>query len=99
MIPLKTYIYAAVLATLITLWGLSLYFAYDYGKGQERTAVENEQSEARNKLAKALKEIEAIKATREVVTRERVRVIDTAPGDLWNQRITPPEALQAIKDG
>lgn len=97
--PLRTYAAIVAVAALFGLWIATGFFAYDYGKQTERSAVAKAVAADRKKVAQLSAQLEALRAKREAITAARVRVIERAPGEIWEQRISPPDALQALKDG
>ena len=64
----------AILAALSLFMG-SLWFAYDYGRDSERLAQAKIIEKHRQKEADLIEELETAKANREVITRDRLKII------------------------
>lgn len=84
---------------LLALGAVASWYAYDYGRQTERAAIEKEQNEQRQRTATLLEQLETAKAKTRVITQERIRVIEKAVGNCWDEQVTEPDDRSALIEG
>ena len=87
----------AILAALSLFMG-SLWFAYDYGRDSERLAQAKIIEKHRQKEADLIEELETAKANREVITRDRIRIVKETVDDCIARPIGEPLISSLFND-
>jgi len=95
---MKAYLYGVIIIAMLAAFAGTWFGGYRYGTLSTKDQVNRAFQENEKRVAKLLDELDKAKSEREVVYRDRVKIVKEAVGQCLDARIEPDDLLASLRN-